>query len=171
MARQRLSSVRPAEGDEPHRRGHGFGTSPVFLASISTILGAIMFLRFGYAVGHAGLLGPSSSSSWDTADWRDAEIRIFAAYPNEQVEEETRCLTEMISDGRIPISQANIRIIPTDNRVDFNRLVETRSAAASLVILGFTEERLREKGPDLFQRHPALNDVLFVSAQQKIVIE
>jgi len=32
-------------------RGHGFGTAPVFLAAISTILGAIMFLRFGYAVG------------------------------------------------------------------------------------------------------------------------
>ena len=30
---------------------------PVFLAGISTILGAVMFLRFGYAVGHTGLLG------------------------------------------------------------------------------------------------------------------
>ncbi len=38
-------------------RGHGFGTAPVFLAAISTILGAILFLRFGYAVGHAGILG------------------------------------------------------------------------------------------------------------------
>ncbi len=37
--------------------GHCFGTMPVFLAGISTILGAIMFLRFGYAVGHAGLVG------------------------------------------------------------------------------------------------------------------
>lgn len=37
--------------------GHGFGTMPVFLAAISTILGAIMFLRFGYAVGHVGLTG------------------------------------------------------------------------------------------------------------------
>jgi hypothetical protein len=37
--------------------GHGFGTAPVFLASVSTILGAIMFLRFGYAVGHVGLQG------------------------------------------------------------------------------------------------------------------
>ena len=37
--------------------GHGFGTAPVFLASASTILGAIMFLRFGYAVGNLGLLG------------------------------------------------------------------------------------------------------------------
>ena len=37
--------------------GHGFGTMPVFLAAISTILGAILFLRFGYAVGNVGLLG------------------------------------------------------------------------------------------------------------------
>jgi amino acid transporter len=33
-----------------------FGTLPVFLTSISTILGAILFLRFGYAVGNVGLL-------------------------------------------------------------------------------------------------------------------
>lgn len=38
-------------------KGHGFGTLPVFLAAISTILGAILFLRFGYAVGHVGPLG------------------------------------------------------------------------------------------------------------------
>jgi amino acid transporter len=38
-------------------RGHGFGTMPVFLTSVSAILGAIMFLRFGYAVGHVGLVG------------------------------------------------------------------------------------------------------------------
>ncbi len=38
-------------------RGHGFGTAPVFLAAISTILGAVLFLRFGYAVGHTGLIG------------------------------------------------------------------------------------------------------------------
>ncbi len=34
-----------------------FGTLPVFMTTLSTILGAVLFLRFGYAVGHAGLLG------------------------------------------------------------------------------------------------------------------
>jgi amino acid transporter len=34
-----------------------FGTTPVFMASISTILGAILFLRFGYAVGNVGFFG------------------------------------------------------------------------------------------------------------------
>lgn len=36
---------------------NGFGTGPVFIATISTILGAILFLRFGYAVGHVGFWG------------------------------------------------------------------------------------------------------------------
>ena len=40
-----------------NKKGYGFGTAPVFLAAISTILGAILFLRFGYAVAHAGVLG------------------------------------------------------------------------------------------------------------------
>lgn len=34
-----------------------FGTAPVFLTAISTILGAVMFLRFGYAVGVVGFIG------------------------------------------------------------------------------------------------------------------
>ncbi len=49
------SATKPAA--KPPGAGHGFGTAPVFLASISTILGAILFLRFGYAVAHVGLWG------------------------------------------------------------------------------------------------------------------
>ena len=35
----------------------GFGTAPVFFTAISTILGAILFLRFGWAVGTSGFWG------------------------------------------------------------------------------------------------------------------
>ncbi len=35
----------------------GFGTAPVFFTAISTILGAILFLRFGFAVGTLGFGG------------------------------------------------------------------------------------------------------------------
>jgi len=34
-----------------------FGTLPVFMTTLSTILGAILFLRLGYAVGHTGFIG------------------------------------------------------------------------------------------------------------------
>jgi amino acid transporter len=35
----------------------GFGTAPVFFTAISTILGAVLFLRFGYAIGSVGFWG------------------------------------------------------------------------------------------------------------------
>ena len=38
-------------------KANKFGTAPVFFTAISTILGAVMFLRFGYAVGSVGLFG------------------------------------------------------------------------------------------------------------------
>lgn len=56
MAIARLALDR-TEAKAATQFGHGFGTGPVFFASISTILGAILFLRFGYAVAHAGLWG------------------------------------------------------------------------------------------------------------------
>ncbi len=41
----------------PAGKQRKFGTAPVFFTAISTILGAVMFLRFGFAVGSVGFLG------------------------------------------------------------------------------------------------------------------
>lgn len=38
-------------------RSGGFGTAPVYFTAISTILGAVLFLRFGFAVGTLGFWG------------------------------------------------------------------------------------------------------------------
>lgn len=116
----------PDHGHGGEAGGHRFGTVPVFLASISTILDAVMFLRFGL---------------------------------------------DMIVSGRLPISPKNLHVIPTDAKVDFHHLVESRSADADLGILGLTADRLGEKGTELMLRHPALKDVLFVSARQRILID
>ena len=104
-------------------------------------------------------------------DWEGAEISIKAAFPYNEVAERTARLNQMISEGRLPIAPKNLQIIPTDDRVDFDALVENRSSTADLVILGFTEERLKEKGAGLLRRHPSLQDVLFVSAEETIFIE
>lgn len=104
-------------------------------------------------------------------DWEQAEVRIFAAFPHDRVSAERTRLREMIATGRLPMTEKNLRIIGTGDQVDFNRLVEQRSGHADLVICGFTGERLREKGPEFFERHPALRDVLWVEAQQQVLIE
>ncbi|MDR0725173.1 MAG: amino acid permease [Prevotellaceae bacterium] len=43
--------------NKTHSKETGFGTAPVYLTAISTILGAILFLRFGYATGVLGFFG------------------------------------------------------------------------------------------------------------------
>lgn len=42
---------------EPTSTNRKFGTAPVYFTAISTILGAILFLRFGFAVGTLGFWG------------------------------------------------------------------------------------------------------------------
>ncbi len=48
-----------AEVETPGSRASAktFGTSAVFWTTLSTILGAVLFLRMGYAVAHVGLIG------------------------------------------------------------------------------------------------------------------
>jgi hypothetical protein len=77
----------------------------------------------------------------------------------------------MIAEGRLLISEKNVLVIPTDDGIDFQRLVEVRSDAADLVMLGFTSARLERKGKELFHRFASLRDVLFVSAEEEIDIE
>jgi solute carrier family 12 sodium/potassium/chloride transporter 2 len=104
-------------------------------------------------------------------DWEGAEISIKAAFPHNEVGERTATLNQMISEGRLPISGKNLQIIPTDDHVNFDALVEKHSSSADLVVLGFTEDRLREKGAELLLRHPSLSDILFVAAEETIFIE
>jgi len=103
-------------------------------------------------------------------DWHGAEISILAAYPRREVAERAKDLHAMITEGRLLISEKNVVVIPTDDDVDFQRLVETKSGAADLVVMGFTGERLGRKGPEMFKRFPGLRDVLFVSAEETIFI-
>ena len=104
-------------------------------------------------------------------DWHGAEVSIFAAYPRKEARERTEELRQMIADGRLLISEKNVIVIPTDDGIDFQRLVEVRSGTADLVLVGFTDERIERRGIELFRRFPSLRDVLFVSAEERIFIE
>ena len=104
-------------------------------------------------------------------DWEGAEVRIFAAYPRAEVRERREEINEMISEGRLLISEKNVLVIPTDGAIDFERLVEARSSEADLVMIGFEGSRLRLKGGEVFMGFPELRDVLFVSAEETIFID
>ncbi|HKJ01127.1 MAG TPA: hypothetical protein VJ997_01695, partial [Longimicrobiales bacterium] len=64
-----------------------------------------------------------------------------------------------------------VQVIPTDDDINFQRLVEARSGTADLVLTGFTTPRVEQKGRALFERFAELRDVLFVSAEETIFID
>ncbi|MDR0537499.1 MAG: amino acid permease [Tannerellaceae bacterium] len=51
------NQLHPSAPKTVQASSEGFGTAPVFFTAISTILGAMLFLRFGYAVGSVGFWG------------------------------------------------------------------------------------------------------------------
>ena len=52
----RRAAAKPVRAYFRQMQEKGLGTFAVFMTAISTILGAILFLRFGFAVAHVGLL-------------------------------------------------------------------------------------------------------------------
>ncbi|MGA1495322.1 MAG: amino acid permease, partial [Rhodothermales bacterium] len=104
-------------------------------------------------------------------DWNDAEIRVFVALPRDQVEERREEFEHLMTQGRLPVSEKNIRFLPTNNVDAFRRLVARYSASADLTVVGFDMEGLEERKENVFLNHPDLGDVLFVHTPRQITME
>ena len=104
-------------------------------------------------------------------DWNDAEIRVFVALPRDQVDERRNEFEHLMTQGRLPVSEKNIRFLPTNNVEAFRRLVSRYSGSADLTVVGFDMEGLAERQDDVFLNHPDLGDVLFVHTPRQITME
>jgi len=104
-------------------------------------------------------------------DWNDAEIRVFVALPRDQVEERREDFHRLMTQGRLPVSEKNIRFFPTNNVDAFRRLVVRYSGSADLTVVGFDMEGLEERKEEVFLNHPGLGDVLFVHTPRQIAME
>ncbi len=104
-------------------------------------------------------------------DWKDAEIRVFAALPVERISEQRALLESLIQDGRLPISPKNVRFLSVDNPEAYKKIVGRLSASADLVIFGFLLDSLEKRGAETFLNHPELRDVLFVYAPHQLTID
>lgn len=103
--------------------------------------------------------------------WKRAEISVFAALPGDRVAEQRTDLERLMEQGRIPISDKNVRFRAVGSQEAYRRLVAEHSAEADLVIVGFDQAGLRERGGQLFTAHESLRAVLFVSAAEAISID
>lgn len=99
-------------------------------------------------------------------DWHKSHLKIFsicAPGKNEQTREE---LEELIASGRLPITLTNIEIITSEGNQSVPEIIRTHSKNAALTIMGFRDEKIKEKGEEFFCSFKDLGDILFVNAAQ-----
>lgn len=104
-------------------------------------------------------------------DWRKAELRVFAALPADRIEQARASFIDRIAEGRLPIGEANIEFLTADDGDAYDQVVAERSRRADLVLFGVTAGRLERKGSQLLEKHPEVQNALFVLANEDIQLD
>ena len=101
-------------------------------------------------------------------DWDDAEIKLFAVFPEEKIEEEKEELLSLVRSGRLPISAKNVELIVRRPGVALESLIRERSRDADLTMVGFVGEEVHRRKAEAFTATEGLGNVLFVSSTREI---
>jgi len=95
-------------------------------------------------------------------EWRGSEIKIYAIFPENEIEKEKIRLYSVIDQGQIPISTHNINFISRKNDIKNSKIISQKSKDADLTIVGFRPELIKKYGKDIFLRYDGIGNVLFV---------
>ncbi len=100
-------------------------------------------------------------------DWKRGFIKIFATYPEQELQTQKEKLLELIKSGRLPISPSNINLIPINPNASKKNTIEKYSIDADLTIVGFNyHESDNLNSEDLFNGYGDVGNILFVSASK-----
>jgi len=106
------------------------------------------------------------------SEWKKGEIKIYAAFPVEHLEEEQNLLIQLASTGRLPISTNNIYVLPLDVSKSKIDLINEYSADADLTLIGFHESIIKsENRIKLFEGYDKLGNILFVNTLKTKMIK
>ncbi len=97
-------------------------------------------------------------------DWRGAEIKLFAVFPEDNIDDERARLFELIDQGQLPISTNNVSLITRKPDRDNISVIKEKSRDADLTIVGFNTEAIKHQGLDNFKCYDDIGNVLFVNA-------
>jgi hypothetical protein len=101
-------------------------------------------------------------------DWESGVIKLFAVFPEEEVEEQREQLLGLVKSGRIPISPHNIEFVHQKPGIDRKGLILERSRDADLTIIGFVGRAVRHQKGDLFLGYEGIGNILFVNTNKEI---
>jgi len=100
-------------------------------------------------------------------DWKRAQIRLFAAFSEDDMVEQRKELLSIIHTGRLPISPHNITFIARKADTDIKNIITEQSSDASLTIIGFRNEYLKAMGAEAFSGYEGVGNILFVNSTRE----
>jgi amino acid transporter len=103
-------------------------------------------------------------------DWRNGQIKIFAVYPEEEIEEQRRNLLSVIKSGRLPISSANVHLITQKEDEKIQSIICKNSEEADLTMIGFRSEKIKHQGKEIFLGYENMGNILFVNTTREMKI-
>jgi amino acid transporter len=101
-------------------------------------------------------------------DWSGGVIKLFASFPEDELDEQRGELLELVQSGRLPLSAQNIHLIGQSAGASKRETINQRSRDADLTIVGFVGEALRHRKTELFKGYDGVGNVLFVNTTQEI---
>jgi amino acid transporter len=103
-------------------------------------------------------------------EWKRGVIKIFAVYPETQLQQQRGRLLSLINDGRLAISPNNISFIPRKEGSSLKSIVIQNSSDADLTILGFRREAVTKNQKELFEGYGEMGNILFVNTDKEKAI-
>jgi amino acid transporter len=101
-------------------------------------------------------------------DWKRGVIKLFAIYPEDELEQQREGLLELVRSGRLPISPKNIELISQKAGVNKKAIINEKSRDADLTVVGFVGEMLRRRKAELFEGYDGVGNILFVNTRSEI---
>jgi len=100
-------------------------------------------------------------------EWRKGQIKIFAMHTPDELDRKRSDLLDLIKSGRLPISPANVELIPADPEISPKEIISQKSLDADLTIVGFRSELIRAEGIRIFTGYEDIGNILFVSSTKE----
>ena len=139
-------------------RGFGVRSSIHIWVKPDDLSNANLMILLGYVImGHP--------------DWSNASIKITAVFPEDEIDQYQKRLSNMIKKGRLPISLHNIELIEKKPEVSVKEIINQRSPDDDLIMLGLHYENLKQNGTEVFDGYDNIGNILFVNAAREQKIE
>ncbi len=100
-------------------------------------------------------------------DWKKGFIKIFALYPEKDMEFQKEKLYSLIKSGRLPISPNNIELLSYDESGFSKSYISRYSADADLTIIGFQNDNIKGEQTTIFNDYKDIGNILFVNSNKQ----